>query len=108
MSDDGLFDLPDAGPPSTPDRSPSSEQVPDWQIAQLRTGLDGLGLGDGDERQQLVQRLVGRPVSALRDLTYSEARTLGEQIAAMKRESMQRQSRSSWDEREGETWIDRL
>lgn len=105
--DDGLFDVPSPSVGVAIPQPLPSDRVADWQVAQLRQALDGLGLTDVSERQRLIERLVGRPVQALRDLTPSEATSLREQLAA-KSASAQRTSGSSWDDRDEDTWIDRL
>lgn len=105
--DDGLFDLPDLPEPAA-DAPQHSETVADWQVAQLRGALDALGMADMSERQKMIERLVGRPVSSLRDLTWSEARSLGEHIAAQKLATRDSKTGSAWDDRDEDTWIDRL
>lgn len=62
------------------------------------------------ERQRLVESLVGRPVQSLRDLNTLEAQGLLADLH--QRASMSSTNRespgSSWDTRDGDTWIDRL
>ncbi|MFT4010663.1 MAG: hypothetical protein QM655_11555 [Nocardioidaceae bacterium] len=59
-----------------------------------------------EERKALIETEVGRPVASLRALTHEEALRLlskmGQQGPVKPRVS------SSWDEREEDTWIDRL
>ncbi len=59
-----------------------------------------------EDRQRLVAELVGRPVASLRELTGPEARALLEKLAA--RRAAPTSQGSSWDERDEETWIDRI
>lgn len=82
--------------------------VPDWQITNLRKALDDLGLESMAERRALVVELAGRPLASLRELTLPEARQVAEQLAARRQQNTPVQSRSAWDDRDGDTWIDRL
>lgn len=58
------------------------------------------------ERQQLIEGAAGRPVQSLRALTRDEAimvlNRLGEQGAGRERAT------SLWNDRDEDTWIDRL
>lgn len=78
----------------------------DWQISQLRESLTSAGVQSMGERQRLVEELVGRPVASLRDLSIAEARMLLESLAARTRSTGD--PSSSWGDRDGDTWIDRL
>lgn len=102
--DDGLFADPRPVQPQQP--AINTEELPEWQIASLRKGLDELGLVTMDERQALIVALAGRPVASLRDLTFSEARAITEELAARKGPSQT--SGSAWDNRDTDTWIDQL
>lgn len=103
-SDEDLFGSQSkAEPIETPDHAGDS-RVPDWQIKQLRRALDERGLPDMASRQALVERLVGRPVSALRSLSSGEALSLLEKLTVPSSKG----SSSAWDTREADTWIDRL
>lgn len=108
MHDDGLF--ADLAPRRTaapaPADSPTSEGLADWQRAQLREALDASDVHSMAERQSLVEEVVGRPVAALRELTAAEARKLLESLAARRTSAVA--DGSSWDDRDEDTWIDRL
>jgi hypothetical protein len=58
------------------------------------------------DRKQAIEAAAGRPVESLRALTHDEAMrvltSLGQVPAAGRRTT------STWDDREGNTWIDRL
>jgi hypothetical protein len=54
-----------------------------------------------------LERIMGRRVSSLRALKVVEARRLAEGLAA-RRNAGALGSGTSWDQREEETWIDRL
>ncbi|QBX55449.1 hypothetical protein EXE58_08270 [Nocardioides seonyuensis] len=85
----------------------AGETLPDWQIDRLRKGLDALGLVAMGERQALIEELAGRSVASLRDLTIVEARTIDEKLSA-RRTTTEASTGSAWDNRDEETWIDRL
>ncbi|TIC84448.1 hypothetical protein [Nocardioides sp. GY 10127] len=57
------------------------------------------------ERQALVEEVVGRPVTSLRDLTSREATGALERLGEDRRRA---DTGSSWDDRVEDTWIDRL
>jgi hypothetical protein len=80
--------------------------IADWQIDLLRKALDARGLTSMLERQQAIEAAAGRPVESLRALTHEEGLRvlshLGQEHRAGRAET------SSWDDREEDTWIDRL
>lgn len=101
--DDMLFKFGDE-----PEAQPAAEQrVAAWQIEQVRSALDTLGATKMSERQGIVEEIVGHPITALRELTYDEVRPLLEGLHARKAASPTSSS-SAWDERDEDTWIDRL
>jgi len=93
-----------------PSRAENSEpqvaSITDWQVDLLRKALDSRGLTNMADRQQAIEAAAGRPVESLRALTHDDAMrvltSLGQAPAAGRRTT------SRWDDREGETWIDRL
>lgn len=105
MSEDpSLFG--DDEPEVAPDPLHEPATIADWQIALLRRALDARGLTSMAERQLVIERAVGRAVESLRGLTHEEAisalSSLGQQPTAG------RAQKSTWDDREEDTWIDRL
>lgn len=85
----------------------SETPIADWQVDLLRKLLGSQGLETMAERQRAIEAAAGRPVDSLRALTHQEALTVAERLgAAAPGESSP--SSSSWDEREENTWIDRL
>lgn len=101
---DGLF--PDPRPVQPPQERTETEELPDWQLTSLRKALDNLELVTVTERQKAVEGLAGRPLASLRDLTFIEAREILEQLTA--RQTPTNHVGSAWDDREEDTWIDRL
>ncbi|WP_408897523.1 hypothetical protein ACJ5H2_00100 [Nocardioides sp. R1-1] len=108
-ADDGLFADPRPAPPQV--AVPDPDEVPDWLVANLRRALDDVGLESMAERQALIVELAGRPVASLRELTFVEARQVAEKLTARRKAqpgAAGSSARSSWDDREGDTWIDRM
>ncbi len=104
--DASLFGDEPAESTATRPASVTSEVLPTWQVDALRAGLDRCGVDSMDDRQRLVGEIVGRPVAALRDLTAAEAGILRDELHRRSPEAGR--SGSAWDDRDGDTWIDRL
>ncbi|WP_406032223.1 hypothetical protein OG801_27375 [Nocardioides sp. NBC_00163] len=105
--EDALFQLFD-DPSSETIAQPSVPQpIAAWQISQIRAALDSLGTTDMSERREQVEAVVGRPVAALGELMYDDVRPLLEGLHA-RRAASGASTTSAWDERDEETWIDRL
>lgn len=78
----------------------------DWQIDLLRKALDARGLTTQTERQAAVEQAVERPVEALRALTQEEALRVLSRLGQTP--TTQKAAGSAWDQRDEDTWIDRL
>ncbi len=105
MTDDLSLFGDDARP--EPVKTPKAPTpIADWQVDLLRKALDARGLTSMQHRQEAIEMAAGRPVESLRALTHEEGlqvlSRLGEQPAASGPKS------SAWNEREEDTWIDRL
>lgn len=105
MSDEGhLFSMADDADDPVDEAAPAP--IATWQVDLLRKTLDARGLIEMTDRQDAIERCVARPVASLRDLTNDEAITvlakLGKQPSAAVRTG------SLWDQRDEDTWIDRL
>ena len=83
---------------------PVADRLSQWKVELLRTALDRRGLSSMLERQRAVEAVVRRSVANIRELSSAEATAVLEALtsAAAKRSS------SSWDDRDGDTWIYRL
>lgn len=106
MLDDALFNLEsETAPP--PASAPA--KIAKWQVDLLRDNFDSVGLSTMEERRELVQRIVGRNVSSLSELSMAEGyavlRHLGDTPTATPGRTS---SESTWDNRDSDTWIDRL
>lgn len=107
MLDDALFDFgseaAEPAPPSTP------PPIATWQADLIRKNFDDSGQTSMHERKEVIERVTGRSVSSLDDLTLTEAYTVlshMEKIATPRpRDS---NSSTAWDNRDSNTWIDRL
>lgn len=80
--------------------------ITDWLVEKLRQALDSEGLSSMALRQERIERAAGRPVESLRALTYQEGvkvlAAIGKNVPAPAAR------RTAWDERDDDTWIDRL
>lgn len=104
MSDEpGLFDIPS-------ERAPEAVQVmrirPE-QVQQIRDAFDGAGIAEQEERKALINSIVVRGVASLRELHAVEVRRI---LAAIEGRSDRKpkSTGSAWDDRDEETWIDKL
>ncbi|MDN7121456.1 hypothetical protein INN71_08640 [Nocardioides sp. ChNu-153] len=105
MSED-LFLFGEGYPPAPVELPMQPSLVSDWQVDLLRKALDGRGLTSMADRQRAVEDAVGRPVQSLRALTHDEAMSALTELG--RGPASERRVTSSWDERDEDTWIDRL
>lgn len=85
---------------------PVPAQAADWQVDLLRKALDTRGLTSMEDRRVAIEAAAGRAVESLRSLTRDEAFSV---LSALGRANLGTNvRRSRWDEREEDTWIDRL
>ena len=80
--------------------------IPDWLVDSLREALTARGLTTMDQRQEAIEAAAGRSVESLRALTRAEAMRVLEQLSPAS--ASEKGSTSSWDDRDEDTWIDRL
>lgn len=93
--------------PDVPAAEPAVAPSTAWQIDLLRKALDARGLLTMDERQALIEDVVGRPVGSLRSMTHDEAMLAISKLGSSASASPVG-SASLWDSRDEDTWIDRL
>lgn len=100
----GLFDLPE-----TAHTSPVIEDMPisPEQIASIRSAFDTAGIADMAERQEVIQSCVVRKISNIRGLYSRDVRQVLARIEGWGGKS-EPTSGSAWDNREEDTWIDKL
>lgn len=72
----------------------------------LRKALDARGLTTMAERQQVIEEAVGRSIESLRALTHNEALRVLSQLGQTP--APPTSSNSAWDDRDEDTWIDRI
>lgn len=103
---DGDLSLFGDDEPAAPVSAPAAPSpIADWQVDLLRKALDARGIADMAERQRLIEETVGRPVNSLRGLTHDEGIKI---LSHVGQSAPQRGEGSAWDERDEDTWIDRL
>jgi hypothetical protein len=90
--------------PARPVRTETS--LADWLVDSLREALAARGLTTMAERQQAIEAAAGRPVDSLRSLTRGEALRVLERLGP--EQESQTGSKSTWENRDEDTWIDRL
>ncbi|WP_460847036.1 hypothetical protein [Nocardioides ultimimeridianus] len=100
--DASLFGDEEPSAPVTPPSTPTP--IADWQVDLLRKALDARGITEMSDRQRAIEEALGGPVTSLRALTSEEANRTLARLGA----SAPSSSGSQWDQREADTWIDRL
>ena len=85
---------------------PAEAPIADWLVKDIRTALTTRGLTTTAERQQAIETIVERPVESLRSLTRAEALRVLSSLASVT--APQASHASAWDDRDEDTWIDRL
>ncbi|QNE14856.1 hypothetical protein [Pseudarthrobacter sp. NBSH8] len=100
----GLFDLPEAAPPPPVIEDPL---ISPEQIASIRNAFDTARIADMVERQEVIQSGVIRRISNIRELYSREVRQVLVRIERWGKKS-EASSGSAWDNREEDTWIDKL
>jgi DNA polymerase-3 subunit epsilon len=106
QNEPGLFDLPEAeAAPTTPviEDTPISPA----QIASIRSAFDKAGIVFMAERQEVIQSCVIRRISNIRELYSRDVRQVLARIEGWGSKSTPT-SGSAWDNREEDTWIDKL
>ncbi|MEV8181519.1 hypothetical protein [Specibacter sp. NPDC078692] len=104
---DSLFDFDSPGDPKSEPVQQRDIPVKDHQVQQIRLALDAAGIVGQDERQSGIQAFVSRPVPSLRELHAQEAHTIIQRLKQLQN-STPTKTGSAWDQREEETWIDKL
>lgn len=86
--------------------APSDPPIADWQVDLLRKALDARGLTTMAERQLAIEAAAGRPVESLRSLSHAESLSVLSRLGPISPRPSS--SASAWDQRDDDTWIDRL
>ncbi|ADX75219.1 hypothetical protein Asphe3_41540 (plasmid) [Pseudarthrobacter phenanthrenivorans Sphe3] len=82
--------------------------ITDEQVGQLRAAFAEAGIHEQHERKALIESFMVRPVSSLRDLYATDAHRLLNLLRQRKTVQPKKVGGSAWDNREEETWIDKL
>lgn len=99
----GLFDLPEeVKEPAQPE-----SLITDQQIAAIRSAFEHAGITSMEDRQELIQSCVIRPVNNIREVHAREARRILNRINE-RLQSRPKKSGTAWDNRDEPTWIDKL
>ncbi|MFF1254923.1 hypothetical protein ACFVYC_20845 [Pseudarthrobacter sp. NPDC058329] len=106
MTDEpGLFDIP-----STPTVEPAAAALQELpirpeQVQQIREAFDKAGVTEQDERKALINSVIVRDIASLRELHAAEVRRV---VMAIEQRTKPKSTGSAWDDREEDTWIDKL
>ena len=85
---------------------PAQDSIADGLVDAIREAPTDRGLTTMPERQQAVEAVTGRPIESLRSLTRAEALRVVSDLSPTT--APKAGATSAWDDREGDTWIDRL
>lgn len=99
----GLFDIP-----AKPTAKPLQDlPIRPEQVQQIREAFDKAGVTEQEERKALINSVIIRDVSSLRELYAVEVRRVLTSIT-QRSEGERKITGSYWDDREQDTWIDKL
>lgn len=101
---DSLFEI------DAPESQAPLQHMPitDEQVLQIRAAFADAGIDQQNERKAVIESCVVRPVNSLRDLYATDARRVLSLIRQRQQARPKVAGGSAWDNREEETWIDRL
>lgn len=94
------------GPAPEAPVAPVTAPIADWQIDLLRKALDARGLTTMSERQSAIEAAARRRGESLRTLTHDEGLHVVSRLGQAPASG--RVGKSAWDDRDEDTWIDRL
>ncbi|MGM0931149.1 MAG: hypothetical protein ACQEXN_15790 [Actinomycetota bacterium] len=100
---DSLFEFDEPQQPVLPRDIPIRPE----QVEKIRSAFDAAGISSQEDRQALIESVVIRTVSTVRDLHAVEARRVIERIKE-RTDAGPKAAGSAWDTREEDTWIDKL
>ncbi|WP_426940081.1 hypothetical protein [Pseudarthrobacter sp. S6] len=81
--------------------------IRDAQVQQLRDAFAAAGINSMDERRAIIESCSVRPVTTIRDLLAKDVRLVLRRIEERSLPSKPT-SGSAWDNRDEDTWIDKL
>ena len=102
---DSTFDI--FGQPDTPPPLPIDPPISGAQVQQLREAFDAAGIESMDDRRAIIESCTIRSVASIRELLGKDVRPILKRID--ERATAPKQSvGSAWDNRDEDTWIDKL
>lgn len=81
--------------------------IGDAQVQQLREAFAAAGIDSMDDRRAIIESCTIRPIAAIRELMSKDVRPILLRIGERSLPTEQT-SGSAWDNREEDTWIDKL
>lgn len=101
----GLFDIP-----TTPTVEPAAAALQELpirpeQVQQIREAFDNAGVTEQEDRKALINAVIIREIASLRELYAVEVRRV---LQAIQQRTKPKSTGSAWDDREEDTWIDKL
>lgn len=103
--DDALFDFGETKKIEDDSNRPATTA----QISQIRQAFETAGISEQADRKSLIQSAVKRNVPSLRDLFDHEVMGVLYRINDIIADQKTTQNgNSAWDDREEDTWIDKL
>lgn len=105
QNEPGLFDLG-----QEPTQTPSFEEplITDQQVQSIREAFQFAGITSMEERQELIESCTARPVSSIRELEGRDFRRVLKRIRERQQGPKAGGTGSAWDNRDEDTWIDKL
>lgn len=83
------------------------KKIDQEQMRRLTRAFEAAGIVDPAAQKALVRTCVFRPFDSMRDLLAKDVRPILQSIEA-KSQGTKPVTGSAWDNREGDTWIDKL
>jgi hypothetical protein len=102
---DSTFDI--FGQPDQAPEAPTDPPIRDAQVQQLREAFAAAGIDSMDDRRAIIESCTIRQVASIRELLAKDVRPILRRIE--ERSVAPRQTSGSvWDNRDEDTWIDKL
>jgi hypothetical protein len=93
---------------SPADNSVVAAMMSESQRASIRRAFAKLGVADARDQFAVVLELTGQRISAVAQLEARHAQTLIYGLEEKSRTSGRKHTGNAWDDREEDTWIDKL
>lgn len=99
----GLFDVA----PEHSAAQPVDPKITDEQVQKIRDAFAEASIDGMDERKAIIESVTIRPVATIRELLAKDVRPILRRIE-QRRNYTGPSTGSAWDNREEDTWIDRM